>query len=154
MAAVSEDIYSLLVPLGGDWLVVPRSTVAEVIRYSIAEPDDGDEEWLVGSVMWNSLRIPVVSFEHLNGMSSPERGGRTRIVVIRPVSGSSTGPYGVLAEGFPQMVRVNREVLEVDRNFNPPADSVIICRVQMLQEQAFIPDLDTIEHKLANCAPA
>ena len=32
-----EDLYSLLVPLNGNRLIVPRACVAEVVRYSKPE---------------------------------------------------------------------------------------------------------------------
>ena len=150
--AATEDLYSLMVPLNGEWLVVPRSTVAEVIRYALRTVDEGPEDWLIGTAAWNNLEIPVVSYENLIGGSAPDRGGRSRIVVVRPVSGSSTGPYGVLAEGFPQMVRVSPEVMETDVSYRAPENGSVICRVQMLHEQALIPDLDTIEQRLADLA--
>ena len=33
-----EDLYSLLVPLNGNRLIVPRACVAEVVRYSEMDP--------------------------------------------------------------------------------------------------------------------
>ena len=148
MAIASEDIYSLLIPLENERLVVPRSCVAEVIRYSEPSGNDADS-WLCGSVAWNNLDIPVVSFERMCDMSPPTPAGRTRIVVFHPVSGHDNIPYGLLAEGFPQMVRVSSEVLKVDQGYKPPPESPIICRVHLLQEQALIPDLELIEQRLS-----
>jgi len=148
MAIASEDIYSLLIPLENERLVVPRSCVAEVIRYSEPSVNDADS-WLCGSVTWNNLDIPVVSFERMCDMSPPTPAGRTRIVVFHPVSGRDDIPYGLLAEGFPQMVRVSSEVLKVDQGYKPPPDSPIICRVHLLHEQALIPDLELIEQRLS-----
>jgi chemosensory pili system protein ChpC len=148
MTIASEDIYSLLIPLEEDRLVVPRSCVAEVIRYSAPVGNDADS-WLCGSVTWNNLDIPVVSFERMCDMSPPTPAGRTRIVVFHPVSGRDDIPYGLLAEGFPQMVRVSSEVLKVDQGYKPPSESPIICRVHLLQEQALIPDLELIEQRLS-----
>jgi chemosensory pili system protein ChpC len=147
MAASSEEIYSLLIQLEKERLVVPRSCVAEDFRYSVPAGGDADR-WLCGSVVWNNLDIPIVSLERLCGMSPPAPGGRTRIVVFHPLSGGENSPYGVLAEGFPQMVRASREVLELDQAYTPPPDSPIICRVRMLHEQALIPDLEMIEQHL------
>jgi hypothetical protein len=42
--------------------------------------------------------------------------------------------------------------MELDQAYNPPADSAIICRVQILQEQAMIPDLEMIEQSLSQLA--
>ena len=149
--AVSEDIYSLLVPLEKERLVVPRSSVAEVIRYAAPVGVEDDDNWFRGRVAWNSMEIPVVSIERLAGIKPPVPAEKTRIVVFLPVS-SDSSPYGLLAEGFPQMLRVSREVMELDQAYNPPADSAIICRVQMLQEQAMIPDLEMIEQSLSQLA--
>lgn len=146
--AVSEDIYCLLIPLENERLVVPRSSVAEVIRYADPLGEGQGDSWFRGKVSWNNQEIPLVSIERMAGMSPPEPAGKTRIVVFQPVTGG-TGPYGLLAEGFPQMLRLNREVMENDESYNPPADSAVICRVQMLQEQALIPDLEQIEQSLA-----
>jgi chemotaxis signal transduction protein len=121
--------------------------VAEVIRYST--PSDGDEDrWLRGFVSWNSVNIPVVSIEQLCNMKPPVPGSRTRIIVIHPVSGGDLSPYGILAEGFPQMVRVSRESLKMDSSYKAPEDAPLICRVQLLHERALIPDLEAIEQQL------
>jgi chemotaxis signal transduction protein len=147
MAAVSNEIYCLLIPLQKYRLLVPRSSVAEVIRYT-APKDGEDGSWVRGTVVWNSINIPVISVEDLCGMEVPEPAGRTRIAVLHPVGGNEIPPYGILAEGFPQMVRISREVLELDQSYSSPEDIPLICRVGLLQEQAFIPDLEWIEEQL------
>lgn len=149
--AVSEDIYSLLIPLEKERLVVPRSSVAEVIRYAAPIGAADEDSWFRGRVTWNTIEIPIVSIERLSGLTPPVPAGKTRIVVFQPVSAGTT-PYGLLAEGFPQMLRVSREVMELDQAYNPPEDGAIICRVQLLQEQALIPDLELIEQSLAKLA--
>ena len=112
------------------------------------------EGWLRGFVDWNNLQIPVVSVETLCDMPAPVPAGRTRIVVIHPVSGAEPGPYGILAEGFPQMVRISREVLELERSYVPPADAPLVSRVSLLHEQALIPDLESLERRLLEVVPA
>ena len=43
--AATDELFTLLIPLERERLVVPRASVAEVIRYS--EPADGDpDRWL------------------------------------------------------------------------------------------------------------
>jgi len=41
MSAESEELYSLLVPLSEDRLIVPRACVAEVVRFSKADAQEG-----------------------------------------------------------------------------------------------------------------
>ena len=63
MSAESEELYSLLIPLSEDRLIVPRACVAEVVRFSQAEQQEGAHDWMLGTVNWNGRQLPVVSFE-------------------------------------------------------------------------------------------
>ena len=53
--------------------------------------------------------------------------------------------YGLLAEGFPQIVRVNREVLLQDLAYHPDPAKPILCRIRMINETALVPDLQRVE---------
>ena len=144
----SDELYSLLIPLNDGRLIVPRVCVAEVIRYlNPEEPADGPA-WFQGSVDWNGRTIPVVSFESMCEQGRPEISGRTRIVVFNPMDTESGSHYGILTEGFPQLVRVNSEVLEPDEEQNWPSQAPVLCRVRMINEFPLIPDLEGVERLL------
>ena len=150
MAVITEEIYSLLVPLAKERLIVPRACVAEVIRYGALSNGEVSDDWLIGMARWNNQEIPVVSFELLCDLEPPPPSGRTRIVVFNRLGGApDCPPYGILSEGFPQMVRVNREVVVPDESYRPPADVPIICRISMLKDQALIPDLELLEQRIS-----
>jgi chemosensory pili system protein ChpC len=56
-----------------------------------------------------------------------------------------SGYFGVLTQGFPQLVRVNRQVLRLD-SVDGWADSApVLCKVKMINEYPLIPDLARIE---------
>jgi len=146
MPFIGEELYSLLVPLKDDRLIIPRSCIAEVIRYTETAAADTAEGWLRDSVRWRDAEVPVIAFEALLGTPVPPAGGRTRVVVFNPLGGATDcPPYGVLAQGFPQMVRVNSEVVQADRDYQPDDDVPVICRISMLSEYALIPDLEALE---------
>jgi chemosensory pili system protein ChpC len=149
MAIIAEELYSLLVPLKSAKLIVPRTCVAEIIRFSSSSDGDQSDSWLRGTAKWNNQDIPVVSFEALCGEPGVVTGGRTRVVVFHPLGGAADCPhYGVLSEGFPQMVKVNREVVVLDEAYRAPADAPLICQINMLKERALIPDLELVEQKI------
>ena len=50
MSDESEELYSLLVPLSDERLIVPRACVAEVVRYGKADVAQGGQNWMMGSV--------------------------------------------------------------------------------------------------------
>ncbi len=151
MTPETDELYSLLVPLTEDRLIVPRACVAEVVRYSPPEQEEGAHQWMLGTVNWNGRQLPVVSFEGMLGKEVPAATGRTRIVVFYAGSGQlKTGFFGVLTQGFPQLVRVNRDVLSLHTKEGWPDEAPVLCRVKMINEFPLIPDLEHLEGLLAH----
>lgn len=149
MSAEAEELYSLLVPLADDRLIVPRACVAEVVRYTKPDLSEGSRNWMLGRVNWNGRELPVVAFEGAIGKDIPAPTGRTRIVVFYSSTGKiKTGYFGMLTQGFPQLVRVNREVLRFDGTDGWAESAPILCRVRMINEYPLIPDLEGLENMI------
>jgi chemosensory pili system protein ChpC len=155
-----NELYSLLIPLRHERILVPRMCVAEVIAFAETEKreDPNAPDWLLGSIEWNGRRVPVVSLEDGSADDSvPEgrRGSRSRIVIFHAIGkGLKSGYYGIHTQGFPQLVRVNRDVLTVDEDSPPAAGLPMLCRVRMVHEFPLIPDLERIEQRLVELAAA
>ncbi len=146
MTAETEELYSLLVPLSDDRLIVPRACVAEVVRYTAPTEQPGHEKWMLGTVNWSGRDLPVVSFEGTIGKDAPVPTGRTRIVVFYSSTGAiKSGHFGILTQGFPQLVRVNREVLKLDATEGWPDGAPVLCRVKMINEYPLVPHLERLE---------
>jgi chemosensory pili system protein ChpC len=146
VSAEAEELYSLLVPLSEDRLILPRACVAEVVRYTQPQQQPGSQDWMLGTINWNGRELPVVAFEGTIGKDIPAPTGRTRIVVFYSSTGKiKTGYFGVLTQGFPQLVRVNREVLNLDSTDGWPEDAPVLCRVKMINEYPLVPDLEALE---------
>jgi chemosensory pili system protein ChpC len=149
----SNELYSLLIPLREERLLVPRICVAEVIAFADTpdRPEGDAPAWLVGTVEWSGRRIPVISLDSSAEKSAEKRRGRRRIVIFHALTPALRGrAYGVLTQGFPQLVRVNKDVLTADPDFSPPGDRPIICRVRMIHEYPVIPDFEAIEAMIAD----
>lgn len=150
MSSETEELYSLLIPLAEDRLIVPRACVAEVVRFTAPEQEAGAHAWMMGSVNWNGRSLPVVSYEGALGKDVPVTTGRTRIVVFYANTGQlKTGHFGILTQGFPQLVRVNEDVLQLHTTEGWPKDAPVLCRVKMINEFPLIPDLEKLEAMLA-----
>lgn len=147
-----QELYSLLIPLRSERLLVPRACVAEVIAFAEPNPADDDElpSWFVGTIEWNGRRLPVVSLDDPVDAVDSSRRNRRRIVVFHGLTEQLKGRhYGVLTQGFPQLVRVNRDVLTVDRDTPVPDNMPAICRARMIHEFPLIPDVDRLEGMVA-----
>jgi chemosensory pili system protein ChpC len=155
-----SELYSLLIPLRNERMLVPRMCVAEVIAFADTEKrdDPGAPDWLLGSVDWNGRRVPVITLDSAgeeDEASSGRKGSRSRIVIFHAIGDTLKGGYyGVLTQGFPQLVRVNRDVLTLDDETPLPPGQPMLCRVRMIHEFPLIPDLEQIESRLAALAEA
>ena len=150
MSAEQDELYSLLIPLVDDRLIVPRACVAEVVRYSKPEQAIGSKDWLLGSLNWNGRELPVVAFEGTIDNEVPAMTGRTRVVVFYAGAGKvKSGYFGILTQGFPQLVRVNKEVLRLDSVDGWGSDAPVLCRVKMINEYPLVPHLEKLEDMIA-----
>jgi chemosensory pili system protein ChpC len=150
MSELREELYSLLVPLVGERLIVPRACVGEVIGYQTLAEAPETPSWYQGVATWSGRSVPVVSFEGALGQPLPSVTGRTRIVMFHAMSGLIASNYfGMLTQGFPQLVRVNADVVRPDPSRSFPEGVPVICGVRMLNESPLIPDLERLEQMIA-----
>ncbi len=54
-----------------------------------------------------------------------------------------------MTQGFPQLVRVNKDVLKLDATEGWPDEAPVFCRVRMINEFPLIPNLEKLEDMLA-----
>lgn len=146
----THELYSLLVPLTHERLIVPRACVAEVVTWQAPEKMEGTPPWYLGTVHWSGRPVPVISFEAACGQALPVPGNRTRIVIFVALGEAVAGGYfGLVTQGFPQLVRVNEDVVKADPSRNFPERGPVLCQVRMLNESPLIPDFDWLEKMIA-----
>ncbi len=150
MSDLRDELYSLLVPLAGERLIVPRACVAEVIGFQTPVQMTNAPAWYAGLVNWGERSVPVVSFEAAMGQPLPGVSSRTRIVIFHATSGLLPGGcFGMLTQGFPQFVRVNADVIRPDAGRGFGDRVPVICQVRMVNETPLIPDLSRLEQLIA-----
>lgn len=154
MGTEQAELYSLLIPLRNERLLVPRLCVAEVITFTEAErspEDEGRPSWYLGTILWNARRLPVLGFDRPGEEVTARRRSRSRIVVFQAIGETLRGGFfGVLTQGFPQLVRVNRDVLQADSDQQLPELPPALCRARMIHEFPLIPDLERMERMVAD----
>jgi chemosensory pili system protein ChpC len=150
MSDLRDELYSLLVPLSGERLIVPRACVAEVIGYQQPAQMTNAPPWYAGLVVWGGRSVPVVSFEGTLGQPLPSVSSRTRIVIFHAATGLLPGGcFGMLTQGFPQLVRVNADIIRPDASRGFAERVPVICQVRMVNETPLIPDLPRLEQMIA-----
>lgn len=148
MEGAGDAVRCLALPIVGEQALVPNAVVAEVLSAdSVARVENGPQ-WLLGSLTWRGSALPLVCMEAVLGGKRPELGGRSKVVVMKALTGS--GPlhnYAFLVQGIPHQVLATGESVEIDesvRNTRP----FVALDVQVEGHRAFIPDLDAVEQAL------
>lgn len=144
------EVYCLLVPLAEGRLIVPRACVAEVVGMQTLAPMTGTPPWYLGLANWNARQIPVIAFEGLCGHDLPAVTGRTRIVMLNAVGMHLPGGvFGLLAQGFPQLVRLSMDVVHPELSQPLPEQAPVLSRLRLLDETLLVPDLEQLEQLIA-----
>jgi chemosensory pili system protein ChpC len=91
-----------------------------------------------------------VSFDGTSGDERKSKRSRTRVVVFHAITEELKGGYyGILTQGFPQLVRVNADVLGLETEHPVPASFPALCRARMIHEYPLIPDVERLEKMIA-----
>lgn len=146
---VQDSMRTLIIPLQRRNLLLPNVAVAEVVPYIRPRAVDDAPDWLLGSITWRGLNIPLISYDRLHGVNTDGSIGQARIAVLNTVQpGSGLSFYAVVTAGIPQLRRVNGDTLQ-----EVSADAIegALSQVQVGDIQAVIPDLDALESTVAEC---
>jgi chemosensory pili system protein ChpC len=150
MAERVNEIYSLLIPLVDARLLVPRACIAEVIGFQTPSEMTGAPPWYIGTIPWSGRQVPLVSFEGACGQNIPPASGRSRVVIFHCIGDKlDGGSFGVVSQGFPQLVRVSSDVVRPDNSRVFPERTPVICQVRMLNESPLVPDIQRLEEMIS-----
>lgn len=141
------EIHSLLLPLAEGRLIIPRACVAEVIAFQDPTPLTGGPPWYLGAVPWSNRAVPLISFEGACGGAVAPPSARTRIVVLHSL-GSRLSHFALLAQGFPQLVRVTPASVRAESS-RLAENLPVLCQIRIGKESPVIPDLLRLEAMIA-----
>jgi chemosensory pili system protein ChpC len=146
-----EELYTVLVSLANDTLLLPNVAVQEVVGADrIQGPPKNAPAWYAGRVAHQNLMVPIVRFEVLNGGAAPEDGRRTRLAIIHALTDKlRTGLYAIICQGYPHLVTLNRAAMKVESVNARDRPNLVLARVGIANTSALIPNLETIELHLA-----
>lgn len=138
-----QEIASLLIPLRDCQVLLPNVSVAEIVPVSQVVPVNGAPEWYLGNCIWREQKVPVISFEAINGEEKAIVNQRTRFAVLNSTGLSDDLPFmAIVTQGIPRLARVNEE--EISRREEDCKPFELMC-VSWAGEDAIIPDLGRLE---------
>ena len=146
--ALPHEIRGVMLPVTGGRVLVPNTTMAEVITFAHPSPVAGAPSWLLGRLAWRGWGLPVLAFSALVGTAADESTENARVAILKALSGHARLPYfGVLTQGFPRLTLIAEDMLLPDRNAGALPTGV--CeQVLVHNESAWIPDLVAVENRI------
>lgn len=151
--ALPGEIRGVMLPVTGGRILVPGTTMAEVITYAHPAPIDHAPPWLLGRLAWRGWGVPVLAFPVLVGVASSETTENTRVAILKALTGHARLPYfGVLCQGFPRLTLISENFLVPDDTAGAPPAGVREC-VRVHDEPAWIPDLAMVEESVIAALP-
>ena len=142
------EIRGVLLPLQAGQLLLPNTSISEVVGYR--QPDSRPEdapEWLLGNMSWRQFQVPLINFDLLLDERQREIGNRARIAICNSVGGLAERPYiAILLRTIPRLARVTEETIAPLGGESIP---MIARHVSISGQEAWIPDLDALESELS-----
>lgn len=139
-----DELACLLVPMSGCHLLVPTVSVAEMVPFRQLDASTEGPEWYMGEVTWRDMKVPLLSFEQMNGDAPAEQASGARVAVLNNTGQNTEVPFiGIFTQGVPKLARVlDREVEQLSDRPTKPYE---LMRVLWSGDEAVIPDIAAIE---------
>ncbi|MBB6519886.1 chemotaxis protein CheW [Pseudoteredinibacter isoporae] len=141
-----NEVPSLAVPVSGFTLLLPTISVAEMVPYRKSRfiPAEHEASGFLGRYEWRDQKVPLLSFEELNGLPRGEVSGYNQVAIINATGVNSELAYvAVIAQGIPHVARVTPEAIQElsDADEYPYVKMTVVVDGQ----EAVIPDVPALE---------
>lgn len=148
-SSLPSEIRGVMIPVTGGRVLVPNTTMAEVITYARPDAVADAPAWLLGRLSWRGWGLPVLAFSALVGTAAEEPTRNARVAILKALTGYPRLPYfGVLTQGFPRLTLISDNILLPDTEAGELPTGVR-DRVIVHDEPAWIPDLAAVEGMVA-----
>ncbi len=151
MRDAAAEVRSLLIPLDGEYLLVPNSAVAEILTQRETRTVPEAPAWFSGMLSWRNQTVPVISFEAISGRQTPAISPRTRLAVFNTVGANPAYLrfYAIQTQGFPSLINIDSSSIAPLGGSEDIPDAVA-CKVLVAGRPASIPNLDYLEGRLVD----
>lgn len=134
----------MLIPLQHHYLLLPNTTIAEVIPMPRMTMDNSKTDYWVGQYDWNSQQLPVIDLESLVEGNPSNSAEANKLCILHGINAEvDLNAYALPCYGAPQLIHLNESALRLVADV---ADSEFLhCQIQIGSKIAYIPNLDNIE---------
>ncbi len=149
--AQAQFIHCMLIPLQKHYLLLPNSTITEVIpKATINSSSTKTTPWLEW-VDWQQKSLAVVDLETLLAQDVETVYPANKLCIIEGINTEADiGFYAIPCTGSPQLITLNASALKMTHDQN--ASEFLYCQIKIGNKVAFIPHLDNLELAIKNAS--
>lgn len=138
-----QQIECMMIPIKAQTLIVPTISVAEMAMVAPIFPDNSGPDWFLGYYSWRNGRVPLVSFEKLNGESVAGINPNGRIAVFNSTGVDEDVPFiAIPTQGIPRTVSVSQQDI---LGYNVATNIYEVMHIRVGVEEVVIPDISGLE---------
>mgnify|MGYP003385327257 CR=1 FL=1 len=141
----SKDITAFLLPIDPDKLLLPNTSIAEVISVATMIPVAKKPNWFLGKLGWHGRTLPIISFGRID--SKVDKLGQFRhAAIIRGGNFPEELPvFAIALSEPPRMMRLTRaDMITVEEEVGLATQAI----VEVAGHRAIIPNIAYIEKML------
>ena len=144
--AQAQFIHCMLIPLQKHYLLLPNSTITEVIpKATINSSSTKTTPWLEW-VDWQQKSLAVVDLETLLAQDVETVYPANKLCIIEGINAEADiGFYAIPCTGSPQLITLNASALKMTHDQNA-------SEIKIGNKVAFIPHLDNLELAIKNAS--
>ena len=146
VATVSKgsDIPCMLVQLLNCTLLLPTVSVAEMAPMNPIGSITNAPNWLLGTYEWRNTRVPVISYEGINGGPVTPLNPQGRMAVLNNTGIDQRLPFvAIPTQGIPRMVRVGES--DIVENTDKQQRTYDDMQVKVGMEEFVVPNIAALE---------
>ncbi len=142
--AQAQFIHCMLIPLQKHYLLLPNSTINEVIpKATLKQSSTITTPWLEWGE-WQQTRLAVVDLETLLEQNVETVYPANKLCIIEGINtDANVGFYAIPCTGSPQLITLNASALKMTHDQN--TSEYLYCQIKIGNKIAFIPNLDRLE---------
>ena len=147
MTNTSAYIHCMLIPLEQHYLLLPNTTIAEVIPRIRIDSSAMMSQYHLGRLTWRDHSLPLIDLEGLIEKQTLNPDQSQKLCILRGINTEAKiNFYAIPCFGTPQLITLNDTALQPTHDAN---DSEFLhCQIKIGNKVAFIPNLDNLERHL------
>lgn len=141
--ALPDSIRCMLVPLKDKLLLIPNTTVVEVIHFPKAIPAEHMPAYWVGYCSWRSQQLPIIDLDALLEHRAANTENVSHLCILKGInSPEELTLYALPCYAPPQLISIDTDTLS---NVSESEHDWLFGQIEVGNKTALIPNIDTLE---------